>query len=102
MSLLTQYIETFLYSRHLIEIQNMIVSVLTISMVVSAAAAQESKLLVDGFAWAEQLAFDGIGGLFVSEAVRGELWRVSACGKYFLLLFFNHIFSVHHLLILYR
>jgi hypothetical protein len=34
-------------------------------------------LNIDGFAWAENLVFDGIGGLFVSESVRGELWRIS-------------------------
>lgn len=34
-------------------------------------------LNIDGFSWAENLAFDGIGGLFVSEAVRGQLWRIS-------------------------
>ena len=54
---------------------------ITLSIVSTSAAVQESKLLIDGFAWAEQLAFDGIGGLFVSEAVRGELWRISSCGR---------------------
>lgn len=38
-------------------------------------------LNVDGFTWAENLAFDGLGSLFVSEAVRGELWRIYPCGK---------------------
>jgi hypothetical protein len=33
----------------------------------------------DGFAWAENLAFDGLGNMFVSEAVRGELWKISLC-----------------------
>ena len=28
---------------------------------------------------AEQLVFDGLGNMFVSEAVRGELWRVYLC-----------------------
>lgn len=36
-------------------------------------------MLFDGFSWAEQLCFDGVGNLFVSEAVRGELWRISLC-----------------------
>lgn len=34
-------------------------------------------LNIDGFSWAENLVFDGLGGLFVSESVRGELWRIS-------------------------
>lgn len=34
-------------------------------------------LNIDGFSWAENLVFDGLGGLFVSEAIRGQLWRVS-------------------------
>jgi sugar lactone lactonase YvrE len=33
-------------------------------------------LNVDGFSWAENLAFDGLGNLFVSDAIRGELWRI--------------------------
>lgn len=33
-------------------------------------------LNVDGFTWAENLIFDGLGSLFVSEAVGGELWRI--------------------------
>jgi hypothetical protein len=46
-----------------------------------AAGVSGALLNVDGFAWAENLAFDGLGSLFVSEAVRGELWRIYPCGK---------------------
>jgi hypothetical protein len=46
------------------------------------AGASGALLNVDGFAWAENLAFDGLGSLFVSEAVRGELWRIYPCGKH--------------------
>ena len=35
---------------------------------------------MDGFSWAENLAFDGIGSLFVSDAVTGKLWRIYLCG----------------------
>ena len=37
-----------------------------------------SQTIFEGFAWAENLAFDGIGGLFVAENTRGELWRIAA------------------------
>lgn len=36
-------------------------------------------LNIEGFSWAEQLVFDGRGNMFVSEAVRGELWRIYLC-----------------------
>ena len=41
-------------------------------------------LSIDGFSWAENLVFDGKGNLFVSEAVRGEIWRIflSESGNY--------------------
>ena len=52
------------------------------SVLLWSARATENPLIIDGFAWAENLAFDGLGGLFVSEAVSGELWRVSACGTF--------------------
>lgn len=37
------------------------------------------NLVVSGFTWAENLAFDGFGSLFVSENIRGELWRINLC-----------------------
>jgi sugar lactone lactonase YvrE len=40
-------------------------------------AASLPTLNIGGFSWAENLAFDGLGGLFVSESVRGELWRIA-------------------------
>lgn len=33
----------------------------------------------EDFTWAENLVFDGIGNMFVSDAVRGELWRIYLC-----------------------
>lgn len=39
-------------------------------------------LNLDGFSWAEQLVFDGLGNMFVSEAVRGELWRIHLCKEH--------------------
>lgn len=37
------------------------------------------QLLFPGFSWAENLVFDGLGSMFVSDAVTGELWRLSLC-----------------------
>jgi hypothetical protein len=39
------------------------------------------NLNVDGFAWAEQLVFDGLGSMFVSDAVLGELYRIQLCNN---------------------
>lgn len=50
--------------------------VVTFFLVLTTGTALPT-LNIDGFAWAENLAFDGIGGLYVSEAVRGQLWRIS-------------------------
>ena len=54
-----------------------------LSSAVAGAAVSVSLPLplleLDGFSWAEQLVFDGRGNMFVSEAVRGELWRISLC-----------------------
>ena len=48
-----------------------------------AIAAHENStlptLLVDGFTWAENLAFDGKGHMFVSEAVHGYLYNIYLC-----------------------
>lgn len=52
---------------------------LSCSLVLSCVALP--KLNFDGFAWAENLCFDGIGHVFVSEAIRGELWRISLCAN---------------------
>lgn len=43
----------------------------------SAVYADLPMLSIDGFAWAENLHFDGLGGLFVSESVLGQLFRIS-------------------------
>lgn len=37
------------------------------------------NLVISGFTWAENLAFDGYGSLFVTENHRGELWRINLC-----------------------
>jgi sugar lactone lactonase YvrE len=37
------------------------------------------QLIFSGFSWAENLVFDGLGSMFVSDAVKGELWRLSLC-----------------------
>lgn len=36
-------------------------------------------LVVDGFGWAENLCFDGLGNLFVSEMTGGKLHRIWLC-----------------------
>lgn len=38
------------------------------------------KVIFEGFTWGENLIFDGHGSLFATDYVRGELWRVYACG----------------------
>ena len=43
----------------------------------SQASTDVPMLVFPGFAWAENLAFDGLGSLWVSEAVRGELWKIN-------------------------
>lgn len=40
------------------------------------AAASAQTLEVDGFSWAENLHFDGLGNLWVSDSLRGEVWRI--------------------------
>lgn len=49
------------------------------SLVAGAEGSDVPMLNVDGFSWAEQLVFDGRGNMFVSEAIRGELWRIHLC-----------------------
>lgn len=54
----------------------MIFAFLILSAVLSIVFAADLPLLnFEGFSWAENLAFDGLGNLFVTDAVRGELWR---------------------------
>lgn len=53
---------------------------LLFSLAVNSVAADELPMLnMDGFSWAENLVFDGLGGLFVSDAVRGEVWKIELC-----------------------
>lgn len=61
---------------------NLALIVCTLVFLLSGTSfAKESKskfpmLVMDGFSWAENLAFDGLGGLFVSEAVQAKLYRI--------------------------
>lgn len=52
------------------------VFLIAVLAVIAGAAKDLPSLVFEGFSWAENLEFDGIGHLFVSEAVRGELWRI--------------------------
>lgn len=54
-----------------------VVLFLSAFLVISALCEDLPMLNIDGFAWAENLAFDGLGGLFVSESVLGSLFRIS-------------------------
>lgn len=49
------------------------------TLAASYEASNLPNLIVSGFTWAENLAFDGLGSLFVSENIRGELWRINLC-----------------------
>ncbi len=56
----------------------MLMILFIVLVVVHRSACDElPQLEIDGFAWAENLIFDALGGLFVSEAVRGELWKIA-------------------------
>ena len=46
-----------------------------VAVLAVASSADLPVLNFEGFSWAENLAFDGLGSLFVTDAVRGELWR---------------------------
>lgn len=54
-------------------------SLSTWGVVLSFAQGSLPNLVVSGFTWAENLAFDGYGNLFVTENHRGELWRINLC-----------------------
>ena len=53
--------------------------VLALTLTLALAAQALPMLEVGGFSWAENLAFDGKGGLFASEYHRGELIRIQLC-----------------------
>lgn len=58
----------------------MLFHVLCLSLLFAVVMSNSLPLLnMDGFSWAEQLVFDGRGNMFVSEAVRGELWKLNLC-----------------------
>jgi len=57
----------------------MIRSLIFVTLVLLSTQAQEDPLPVldmDGFTWAENLGFDGLGNMFVSDPVVGKLWRI--------------------------
>jgi sugar lactone lactonase YvrE len=56
----------------------LVVAVL-LNAILSASSEVLPNLVVSGFSWAENLVFDGYGSLFVSDAVRGEIWRINLC-----------------------
>jgi len=39
------------------------------------------RVVATGFTWAENLAFDGVGNMWVTDNVRGELWRIYRDGN---------------------
>ena len=43
--------------------------------------ASAAPLDMEGFAWAENLTFDGRGGLIVSDAFTGDIWRIEHDGE---------------------
>ncbi len=50
-----------------------------VTTMVNVAMAQQKTLPVldmSGFSWAENLAFDANGNLFVSDATTGKIWRI--------------------------
>jgi sugar lactone lactonase YvrE len=55
--------------------------VFLVGMLAVSVADELPFLDFGGFSWAENLAFDGIGGLFVSEAIRGEIWKIELCNN---------------------
>jgi sugar lactone lactonase YvrE len=55
----------------------LIVAIFAVGAVLGRGDEDKSPYVVfQGFSWAENLAFDGNGGLFVSDAVKGELWKI--------------------------
>ena len=46
----------------------------------AAVPATAAPLDIDGYLWAENLAFDGRGGLIVSDAFKGDIWRIEQDG----------------------
>lgn len=55
------------------------VFLLVISVVSSLTQSALPNLVVPGFSWAENLVFDGLGNMFVSDSIRGELWKINLC-----------------------
>lgn len=46
-----------------------------------SVAATVPPLELTGYDWAENLDFDGVGNLYVSDSERGEIWRVHLSGN---------------------
>lgn len=54
-------------------------TVISLALSMAIAAEELPTLNIDGFSWAESLAFDGLGGMFVSDAVLGQLFKIQLC-----------------------
>lgn len=57
----------------------LLIALITLSVTLSLIQESVPTLVISGFTWAENLAFDGLGNLFVSENIRGELWKINLC-----------------------
>jgi len=68
-----------LYSRIQSRISSFKLMMMIMLMMLVRSVSALPLLAVEGFGWAENLAFDGLGSLFVSEMTRGELHRIWLC-----------------------
>jgi hypothetical protein len=74
------YLDIFKYLIYQTMLSLLIFSFVSCALVFQFGQAEVlPDLLISGFAWAENLVFDGFGSLFVAESVRGELWRINLC-----------------------
>ena len=67
--------------------------ILFVILAVGQAVPSLPSLEVRGFSWAENLVFDGMGNMFVSDATTGDISRIHLCpnaredtGRFLLLL----------------
>lgn len=64
-----------------IQLQGMMRVILLVWLTLLAhTSASLPTLLMSGFSWAENLAFDGLGSLFVSDVATGIISRIYLCG----------------------
>ena len=54
-------------------------TLLSVFVSIAFAVDELPTLNIDGFSWAESLAFDGLGGMFVSDAVLGQFFKIELC-----------------------